>query len=223
MSDDNDSFTETTVTGWGSRLGGSLVAALIGLVLFVASFALLYWNEGRAVDAIRALDEGAGLVVAVSADRIDPTLQARLIHVSGPLATGGALRDPTFRVGQDGLVRLRRKVEMYQWKEHSETVTHKNLGGSETKETTYKYETVWSEAAIDSGAFKRKDGHLNPSMTVHSQTFDAPNVKLGSYRLDPKVLAKVSFFTPLAPDAGSAPLPRDYRRDGELLYRGPSV
>ena len=39
-------------------------------------------------------------------------------------------------------------------------------------------------AAIDSGGFKRKDGHLNPTMSVHSQTFEAPNVKLGAYRLD---------------------------------------
>ena len=223
MSDDNDSVTETTVQGWGSRLLGSLIGALVGFALFLGSFFLLYWNEGRAVDAIRALDDGAGTVAEAPADRVDPALQGRLVHVSGALAAGGAVRDPTFQVGQDGLARLHRKVEMYQWKEHSETATHKNLGGSETKETTYKYEKVWSEAAIDSGAFKRKDGHLNPSMTVHSQTFDAPTVKLGTYRLDPKVVAKVSFFTPLAPDAGSGALPRDYRRDGELLYRGASV
>lgn len=223
MSDDNDSVTETTVTGWGSRLLGSLIGALVGFALFLGSFALLYWNEGRAVDAIRALDDGAGLVAAAAADRADPALQGRLVHVSGTLAAGGAVRDPTFRVGGDGLARLHRTVEMYQWKEHSETTTHKTLGGSETKETTYKYEKVWSETAIDSGSFKRKDGHLNPAMTVHSATFDAPNVKLGAYRLDPKVLAKLSAFTPLEPDAGGAAPPRDYRRAGEMLYRGASV
>jgi hypothetical protein len=194
----------------------------VGFALFVASFPLLYWNEGRAVDAIRALDEGAGMVAEASAERADPALQGRLVHVSGWLAAGGAVRDPTFRVGGDGLARLHRTVEMYQWKEHSETTTHKNLGGSETKETTYKYEKVWSESAIDSGRFKRPDGHRNPTMTVYSQTFDAPNVKLGAYRLDPKVLAKVTNFAPLAPDAGGAAPPRDYRRDGDMLYRGAS-
>src|SRR5262249_11280333 len=116
-----------------------------------------------------------------------------------------------------------RKVEMYQWKEHSETTTQKNLGGSETKETTYKYEKVWSETAIDSSSFKRKDGHLNPPKTVPSQTFDAPNVKLGAYRLHAKVVAKLTDFAALAPDALSAALPRDYRRDGELIYRGASL
>jgi hypothetical protein len=224
MSDDNDSFTETTTQGWGSRLGGSLIAALLGLVLFVASFALLYWNEGRAVDAIRALDQGAGLVVAVSADRVDPALQTRLIHVSAKLAAAGSLLDPTFHVGGDGLVRLRRTVEMYQWKEHSETTTHKNLGGSETKETTYKYEKLWSDTAINSSAFKRQDGHVNPAMTMKSQIFDAPTVKLGAFRLDQKLVDKLEGFSPLAPEpaAGSA-LPRDYRWDGDSLYRGASA
>lgn len=223
MADDNDSVTETTVTGWGSRLLGSLVGALIGFAMFLGSFALLYWNEGRAVDAIRALDEGAGMVAEAPPERADPALQGRLVHVSAALSAGGAVRDPTFRVGGDGLARLHRKVEMYQWKEHSETATHKNLGGSETKETTYTYEKVWSESAIDSGSFKRRDGHLNPAMPVRSQTFEAPAIKLGGYRLDPKVVAKLGSFTPLALDTGGAVLPRDYRRDGEVLYRGASV
>lgn len=48
MSDDfsdssggGDSFTETSTEGWGSRLGGSLIAALIGLVLVPAAVVLL--------------------------------------------------------------------------------------------------------------------------------------------------------------------------------------
>ena len=55
----SDQFTEVTTEGWLQRLGGSLVAALIGLILVPASIVLLYWNEGRAVNAIRALERGA--------------------------------------------------------------------------------------------------------------------------------------------------------------------
>ena len=37
----SDQFTEVTTEGWGQRLGGSLIAALIGLILVPASIVLL--------------------------------------------------------------------------------------------------------------------------------------------------------------------------------------
>src|ERR1700676_5035950 len=81
----SDSFTETSTEGWGSRFGGSLVAALIGLVLVPAAVVLLYWNEGRAVDAIRALNRGAAAIVEVNAAAVDPAMDGKLVHVSGML------------------------------------------------------------------------------------------------------------------------------------------
>ena len=67
----SDQFNEVTTEGWGQRLAGSLIAALIGLLLVPASVILLYWNEGRAVDAIRALNRGAAAIVEVSAGTMD--------------------------------------------------------------------------------------------------------------------------------------------------------
>src|SRR5580698_10290472 len=113
----SDSFTETSTEGWGSRLGGSLVAALIGLVLVPAAIVLMYWNEGRAVDAIRALDRGATSIVEVNASAVDPATNGKLVHVVGMLQPTVPAKDPVFGVTADGLVRLARAVEMYQWKE----------------------------------------------------------------------------------------------------------
>ena len=61
----SDQFTEVTTEGWGQRLGGSLIAALIGFILVIVSIGLLYWNEGRAVTASRALGRGAAAIVEV--------------------------------------------------------------------------------------------------------------------------------------------------------------
>ena len=47
MSDDR--FTEVTQQSWFSRITGAVKGILVGLVLFVVSFPLLFWNEGRAV------------------------------------------------------------------------------------------------------------------------------------------------------------------------------
>ena len=64
--------TETTTIGWGSRLGASLKGIVVGLVLFVAGFPLLFWNEGRAVTATKTNEEGAASVVEAQAGAVDP-------------------------------------------------------------------------------------------------------------------------------------------------------
>ena len=106
-----DSFTETTQTSWFERLKGAIVGVLIGLLMIPVAVVLLFWNEGRAVTTARSLTEGAGLVQSVSADRVDPANQDKLVHVAGPLALGGSVSDADFGVTAQA-VRLIRKVEM---------------------------------------------------------------------------------------------------------------
>ncbi|MSP02294.1 MAG: hypothetical protein EXR07_14770 [Acetobacteraceae bacterium] len=133
------SVTETSTQGWGSRLAGSLGAALFGLILVPAAIVLLYWNEGRAVDAIRALNRGAASIVEVSAAAIDPGADGKLVHMSGMMQPTRPARDPVFGVTAEGLLRLSRTVEMYQWEEESNSHSQQNVGGSKTTETTYTY------------------------------------------------------------------------------------
>ena len=56
----SDSFSETTTTSWLQRIINSFIGALIGLVLIIASIVAIFWNEGGAINAARALAEGAG-------------------------------------------------------------------------------------------------------------------------------------------------------------------
>ena len=58
----NDSFTEVTHQSWGSRLGGAFKGIVFGIILFIVSFPLLFWNEGRAVKRHKTLEEGGGAV-----------------------------------------------------------------------------------------------------------------------------------------------------------------
>lgn len=213
----SDSFTETSTEGWGSRLGGSLVAALIGLLLVPAAIVLLYWNEGRAVDAIRALNRGASAIVEVKAPAIDPAANGKLVHLSGMLRPTTPAKDPEFDVTTDGLARLTRMVEMYQWHEESSTSSHQNVGGSKTTETTYTYKRDWSERPIDSGHFKVPGGHQNPPMPSRTATFDGGQVRIGAYMVDPSVLNRISAFTPLRPQT---PPPAGYQVSGDGFYRG---
>jgi len=228
MSDDNnfipdsgggaDSVTDVTTTGWLQRIGQSFVGALIGVLLVIGSIVLLWWNEGRAVEAITALDRGARQVAEAKADSVDPGNDGKLIHVSGAMATKAPARDDAFGVSGGDLLRLKRTVEMFQWTEQKSTTTHKNFGGSETKETTYSYHKEWTDHAVDTSHFREANGHQNPPLPVRSQIFDSSDARLGPYRIDRALLDHVSAFTALSPQAAN--LPAGYRKTGDALYRG---
>lgn len=214
-----DQFTEVAQKGYFSRLGGSIGGMLIGIVLLPVGIGLLYWNEGRAVDAIRALDRGAKQVVEIAADRLDPTADGKLVHLAGAMSVATPAKDPLFGITGRGLVRLQRTVEMYQWKEDKRTESYESVGGTKTTDTTYTYQQEWSALAINSALFKYPNGHANPAMPVRSETFDSGDVMLGAYRLGASVLDRLKAFGTFAPDP-SATLPEGYRREGDSLFHG---
>ena len=212
-----DSYTEVTRQGWLSRVGGSLVGMLVGFLLVPISIVVLYWNEGRAVDAIRSLDQGAKQTIEAGANP-SPGNDGKLVHVTGPLTTSAAARDPAFHVTAPNLIRLHRQVEMYQWEQQTSSSSHEEIGGSKTTETTYSYRKVWSENEIDSADFKKPAGHRNPEMPVKSGTYDGKNVRLGEYRLDPQVLSGLDQFKSISIEGADAP--EDFKASGNNLYSG---
>lgn len=217
--DVTDSYTEVSSQGYFSRLGGSLVGALFGLLLLVAGVVLLYWNEGRAVEAAVALERGAKLVVEAPLDAVDPAQNGKLVHVAGQAHATAPPADPMFEVGAGGFLRLQRKAEMFQWKEEEHKTSHEQLGGTKVTETTYTYVPQWSENPINSSTFKHPEGHVNPDMGVRSQVFNGAEVRLGAYRLGAGVLEKFTQFVPVPFKEGAA-LPEGYRHEGQQLFRG---
>jgi hypothetical protein len=127
----------------------------------VASFVVLFWNEGRSVRTARALAEGKAAVVSIDAGRVDAARDGKLVHVSGLATTDQTLKDPQFRVSAPA-IRLQRIVKMYQWRERSETRTQRTLGGGQEQVTTFTYAKDWSDTPIDSTRFKKPAGHENP-------------------------------------------------------------
>lgn len=191
-----DTFTETVRVSWFSRVKNSVVGALVGLLLIVCMVWLLFWNEGRTIREARSLSEGAGIVVSVGAESVDPANDGKLIHVSGTVATTSRPSDSTFGIAADG-VRLVRNVEMYQWKESSKSETTTKVGGGEETVTTYSYAKEWSEGPQDSSDFKVPAGHENPPMEIRSQTFQVPDGKLGAFGLGEQVLSGIGGEKPL--------------------------
>jgi hypothetical protein len=199
-----DQFSEMTSVSWFTRIKDAFASLIFGLILVAVAFPLLFWNEGRAVKTARALSEGAGAVVSVGSDKVDPADEGRLVHVTAAAAAPDALKDDVFGVSAAAL-RLRRKIEMFQWREKSETRTEKQVGGSEVKHTVYTYDKQWSSSLVNSSSF-REPGHANPSALPYpAQEWTASKATLGAFSLPDFLLNKLDAFSPVTPPATPPP------------------
>lgn len=152
-----------------------------GLLFVSGAFVLLFWNEGRTVSTARSLAEGASAVTTVSADKVDPTNDGKLVHMTGEATTTETLSDPEFGISVRA-IKLERRAEMYQWKE--DTSSHSGSKSSDGSDTAanYTYSPVWSPTLIPSGSFKQPRVHENPrEMPIKSQSETAKKVTLGAF------------------------------------------
>lgn len=62
--------TVVTRQSWFSRIGGAFKGILIGIILVLVAFFVLFKNEGRAVQRHKTLQEGAGLAVSIDSKEI---------------------------------------------------------------------------------------------------------------------------------------------------------
>ncbi len=179
-----DKYTEYEHTGFLGNLGNSFGNMVFGFILFLASFVLLWWNEGRAVDRYITLETGQKNLVQTQ--NFDPKNDGKLVYISGAMETTESPLDSEFNITNDKAVKILRRVEMYQWKESESTRTEKNPGGSKTKKTTYSYDKVWSDNHISSDSFnaKYRDQYKNPSSKEPSRNYFAKNVKVKGYKLN---------------------------------------
>jgi hypothetical protein len=179
-----DQFTETTHTSFGQNILRSLVGIPIGILLFLASFVVLWMTEGR-TDWSRV----AGQTQVASPDRATGA-EGRAVSVTGPVTSTEPLGDPEF-VLPGPFVALRREVEQFAWVEHQSSNSRSNTGGSTTTQTTYTYATEWTASPQPASAFRLPAGHENPPMAVQSARFVVPRAAVGAWNVD---LAHVEFY-----------------------------
>lgn len=220
----SNQYTVVTRRSWLQRMGDSLTGILIGIALVIGAVALLWWNEGRSAWRIETLAAGRNAVISVQAGAIDPNNKGKLVHISGMAKAATPLTDPEFGVSVNAL-RLARDVQMYQWRERRESRTTKNLGGTETTETIYSYDKVWSAELIDSSTF-HKPSYRNPaSMPFDSKVQTAADITVGMFRLAAPFANQISGYEQLPfTDAflarSSEGVREKLKRDGNLLVSG---
>ena len=195
----SEEFREIEEVGLGQNLKNAAGGVLVGFLMFVGAFPLLWWNEGRAVSTAQMLAEAKGGVVSVDSAEDPARHEGKLVHLQGEIAVDQEVVDSTFgvKVKRPG---LERQVEMYQWTERVKTKEEQKVGGGTRKIKTYSYSKTWSKEAISSSAFKRPEGHENPAMPFRSWSARAEAGSIGAFAVDRAVLSEVDAQEPLKLD-----------------------
>lgn len=146
-------YTETTTTGYGTRVGRSFKGILSGLLFVVAGTVLLWWNEGRAVKTDKMLNEAEKVCIDMeNPSKISQEYEGELVCATAMATTDEVLADREFGFSENA-IGLRRRVEYFQWVENAHSESEDKLGGKEVTTTTYTYTQEWSSRPIDSGQF----------------------------------------------------------------------
>ena len=188
-----DKFTDVTTVGYGKRIMDSIGGIVVGLILFIASFFVLYNNEGSF-----DYSQIAKTAVQISASQevTDPALKDKLVVTSGLLESDELIDDGLYLKPWKYLA-LESKGEMYAWVEKKSTSTQKNIGGSETKTTTYDYAKEWTANPADSSTFAHPDGHSNPPMMFTNVSKRVSKATLGIFNVQMQSIS-LPALTPLA-------------------------
>jgi len=174
-----DTYTEVTKQGYFGRIGKAFKGIATGLLLFIGSFVLLFWNEGRV--NLAGIAENAVEFNAV--ESADAALDGQLVSAFGTLATDGEIGDGRF-LAPGNYLQVNRDVEVYAWVEESRSETETKLGGSQETKTTYHYQRKWVKKAPQTSSFKIPRDHKNFAKTIEDVSKNAEGVMIGNYGVD---------------------------------------
>uniref|UniRef100_H2Z2Q8 Transmembrane protein 43 n=1 Tax=Ciona savignyi TaxID=51511 RepID=H2Z2Q8_CIOSA len=178
--------------GFLERIGHSCTGVIGGMLVVLLAVVMLYYNEGHSVATAEMLEEGLSLVQPLYL-AAKSNLNGVLVHHIGLLEAENELYEDHYKFSVP-CVKLRRKVEMFQWVEHSHS-TEVSVGDSIKKETTYTYDTEWSETLSNSRNFDEEIGHVNPrDFLLESKTKSLQVVNCGGTTLSSHLVDQIDWF-----------------------------
>ncbi len=187
-------YQEKTTTGYGTRVGNSIKGIFTGFILIIGATILLWWNEGRAVKTADMLEDAQGACVEMpNPDKKSAEFEGELVCATAMANTDEVLTDKEFGISENA-ISLSRKVEYFQWVEHSESKSEDKLGGKQETTTTYTYTREWVSSPVNSDEFKDPayQGKNYTWTTVEDQDVWAENVTFGAYVLNESLIHSIN-------------------------------
>ncbi len=184
-----------------------------GVILLLASIALLWWNEGRT-----NISKLARQSKQVAADTVDKSADGKLISVTGELGSEEPLGDPGF-LAFGPYITLDRKTEVYAWIEQESTIAIVRLGGRKDYEKKFTYQREWTDTPPNSDSFAEPEGHRNPTLSIQRRSYAVKEASIGAYRFYPGT-ADLPAGSPVAINDENYLPSYDAVRRGDYLFIG---
>mmetsp|Transcript_49937 Transcript_49937/g.99115 ORF Transcript_49937/g.99115 Transcript_49937/m.99115 type:complete len:617 (+) Transcript_49937:130-1980(+) len=235
------------------QLQDSLMAWLLGWLLFALALPILWINESRSARLETLLRRGVEQCKTLDGDVVaDHTKESRdwLVHIKGePMRSCARTADPQFNVAFDhDCLRLRSTVEVFQVVEHERTEEKDSHTGSKESVTSIGYTEEWSSVWHDSSQYRhRSNENTKPrGLQVGVDIQNCERVEFGkSFVLTEELVSQCDNFINAAPRLTAEAVPRlgdyvqlqkaactftrewdglyYYRRDGDYLREKPMV
>ncbi|HJU06993.1 MAG TPA: TMEM43 family protein [Rhodanobacteraceae bacterium] len=168
-----------------------IAAAIAGAILLLIALLLIGFTEHS--DRLRVMGEDAlgGFVLTGNQAKPGAASDGQLVFVSGDTQIAKPALDPQFNVSANAAA-LVRKIEMFQW--------HETDGGRRS------YDQDWVDHPVDASKFAQPAGHENPgAFPFDGARFDSPDVRVGGFRLGPKLVAEIEGVEDFTPDFRALP------------------
>ena len=194
-------YTVTTTRSYGQRLKSAITGVVGGFFMFIGGTILLFFNEGNFVKERKAINETQKIAVHVEdVSQVNPEYNGKTIHASAFADTKDTLTDSLFGVNAVA-IGLNRKVEYFQYEEHSSSQKRDKIGGGEETVTTYTYEKAWTSEPVNSREFKDPDYQMSNEVltTVPDKKQLVANVTFGAYKLPAFLISSIRGDTPSTP------------------------
>lgn len=152
--------------------------------MFLLSFGVLYWNEGRTDYAQIAKKS---VVIEATNGAANAQADGQLVSATGKVTAEPMIGDDLY-LKPGPYVQVERQVEVLAWVETTESVTRTNSDGSESTETNYLYKTDWVTEPADASKFHEPEGHTNLAPAIADLTTTAGTAKVGELAFDPETI-----------------------------------
>lgn len=169
---------------YGKKIGSSFIGAILGIIMFLGSFVVLYLNEGR-----ENLGKVADSVTEISAQ--GSVTDGALVSVKGNLDADTYAADD-YLIGGN-YIALSRYVEIYAYVETEHSESHDNLGGSTTTTYTYTYSTEWTSSPESTSSYEGDSSEIPSNIPASynswisgmpsSASSDASGLSIGAFNI----------------------------------------
>lgn len=155
---------------------------IIGLILFVVSILILFFNESNYVNTVKIANFVEKNAIQANSTYLNPANENKLIHVTGKIYSQQTLTDEIISIPK--AIVFFRNVEIYQWEEVKKH--------HDDNKISYTYRKTWSHKLINSDNFE-STAYKNPKKMIYEPLeIYAKNVALGKFYLPQSIISHVN-------------------------------